>query len=461
LSYAEEALVIQPQNVKKIIGGHLLAEGFDIIFDAERSRGSWLVDQRNGEQYLDFFSMYASMAVGYNHSRLVEVQDRLGRLAINKPSNSDVYTTALAEFVDTFSRIGIPAQFPHAFFIEGGALAVENALKTAFDWKVRKNLAKGLGREAGSKVIHLQQAFHGRSGYTLSLTNTFDPRKTDYFPKFDWPRIVNPKITFPLTKENLARVVELEEEALHQIRRVMDTEDEDIAAIIVEPIQGEGGDNHFRTEFFQALRAICDERDVMLIFDEIQTGVGLTGRFWAYEHFDVIPDILAFGKKTQVCGILVSRRVDEVPCSVFTERSRINSTFGGNLVDMVRATHILRIIEEERLVMNARVQGNMLLHELKRLAEEFPETISNPRGRGLMCAVDARDSHTRDQLLKAFLQEKLLMVASGEKSIRFRPHLIVTAAEIQQGMDIIRGVLKKGEYARIEIKADSCPGGGT
>ena len=173
-----------------------------------------------------------------------------------------VYTTALAEFVDTFSRIGIPAHFPHAFFIEGGALAVDNALKTAFDWKVRKNLAKGLGREAGSKVIHFQQAFHGRSGYTLSLTNTFDPRKTDYFPKFDWPRIVNPKIAFPLTEENLARVVELEEEALQQIRRVMDTEGEDIAAIIIEPIQGEGGYAVPPPNFLDRLRPLAADRPV-------------------------------------------------------------------------------------------------------------------------------------------------------------------------------------------------------
>ncbi len=421
-----------------------MAEGFDVIFDEDKSRGSWLVDKRNGDRYLDFFSMYASMAVGYNHPRLVEARDELGRLAVNKPTNSDVYTTALAEFVETFSRIGMPAHLPHAFFIDGGTLAVENALKTAFDWKVRKNLGRGIGREAGTKVIHFRQAFHGRSGYTLSLTNTFDPRKTDFYPKFSWPRIVNPKITFPLTEENLAKVRALEEEALQEIRRVIDKEGEDIAALIIEPIQGEGGDNHFRGEFFQALRTICDGHDIMLVFDEVQTGVGLTGRFWAYEHFDVKPDILCFGKKTQVCGMLASRRVDEAGCNVFTERSRIGSTFGGNIVDMARFTRILRIIEEERLVENARIQGDLLLAELQNISREFPDVISNARGRGLMCAIDARDTLTRNQLLMAFLQEKLLMVACGEKSIRFRPHLVVTADEIRQGTGIIRKVLCKG-----------------
>jgi L-lysine 6-transaminase len=459
--FVGEVALVQPQDVKESLSKHLLAEGFDIIFDADKSCGSWLVDQRNGDRYLDFFAMYASMAVGYNHPRLVEVQDQLGRLAINKPSNSDVYTIALAEFVEAFYRIAAPADFPHSFFIDGGALAVENALKTAFDWKVRKNLTAGLEREVGTQVIHFQQAFHGRSGYTLSLTNTFDPRKTKYFPKFSWPRIINPKITFPLTEENLTRVLALEENALQEIRRVIDKEDKDIAALIIEPIQGEGGDNHFRKEFLLALRKICTENDIMLIFDEIQTGVGITGRFWAYEHFDVKPDILVFGKKTQVSGILSSRRVDEVNCHVFTERSRINSTFGGNMVDMVRCTHILRIIEEERLVENARIQGELLLAELQRLAVEFPEVISNPRGRGLMCAFDAPDSLVRDQLVKTFLKEKLLMVASGERSIRFRPHIVVTAGEILQGIQIIRRVLNEGDYARLEIRGDACLGGGT
>ena len=456
-----EAQVIEPEDVKATLSRHLLAEGFDIIFDEKQSRGSWLVDKRNGARYLDFFSMYASMTVGYNHPRLVGAREELGRLAVNKPSNSDMYSTTFAEFVETFFRSVITAHLPHAFFIEGGALAVENALKTAFDWKVRKNFIRGADREIGTKVIHFQQAFHGRSGYTLSLTNTYDPRKTKFFPKFSWPRIVNPKIVFPDTEESLAAVRMLEDEALEEIHRVIDRDGEDIAALIIEPIQGEGGDNHFRAEFFHALRKICDEREIIFILDEIQTGVGLTGKFWAYEHFDVNPDILVFGKKTQVCGILASRRVEEVGCHVFNERSRISSTFGGNLVDMARCNHILRIIEEELLVENARVQGDLLLRELQRLAAEFPEVISNPRGRGLMCAMDAPDSETRDKLLKAFLQEKLLIVGSGERSIRFRPHLVVGADEILQGVGIIRGVLNKGDFAGIELTADSCPGGGT
>ncbi|MEJ2689651.1 MAG: aminotransferase class III-fold pyridoxal phosphate-dependent enzyme, partial [Deltaproteobacteria bacterium] len=209
-----EVPVVQACDVKKTLARHMLAEGFDIIIDLEKSQGSWLVDQRNGDRYLDFFSMYASMAIGYNHPRMLAVREQLGGLALHKPACSDIYSRPMAEFVETFSQIAIPAALPHAFFIEGGALAVENALKTAFDWKVRKNFAKGGKRESGGKVIHFQQAFHGRSGYTMSLTNTFDPRKTKYFPKFDWPRIINPKVTFPLDQDRLAEVQAVEEEAL-------------------------------------------------------------------------------------------------------------------------------------------------------------------------------------------------------------------------------------------------------
>jgi L-lysine 6-transaminase len=448
--------LIHPPDVKKILGRHLLTEGFDILLDVDRSHGSWFVDQRSGDRYLDFFSMYASMAIGYNHPRLIQAQDDLGRLAVNKPTNSDVYTTDMAEFVETFGRIAIPEELPHAFFIEGGAAAVENALKTAFDWKVRKNLTRGHGREIGTQVIHFRQAFHGRSGYTLSLTNTADTRKTKFFPKFRWPRILNPKITFPLDEEQLALVRSLEEEALGEIRRVIDQSGDDIAALIIEPIQGEGGDNHFRREFLQALRRLCNEHEIFFILDEVQTGVGLTGRFWAYEHFDFHPDILVFGKKTQVCGILVSRRVEEVGCHVFQERSRLNSTFGGNLIDMVRCAHILRIIEEEQLVENASRQGELLLAHLTRVAADFPEVVSNPRGRGLMCAFDAPESRMRDQLVKALFQQKVLVVGCGERGIRFRPHLIVTAEEIAQGIATLRHILKDGGYTKLEIAEDPC-----
>ncbi|MEJ2110739.1 MAG: L-lysine 6-transaminase [Acidobacteriota bacterium] len=438
--------MIEPMDVKKSLARHILTEGFDIIFDMDRSEGSWLVDQRNGDRYLDLFSMYASMAVGYNHPTLVAARSELGRLAVNKPSNSDIYTQAMAEFLETFSRTGIPRYLPHTFFVEGGTLAVENALKAAFDWKTQKNRKTGKSGIRAGQIIHFRQAFHGRSGYALSMTNTFDARKTRYFPRFGWPQIVNPKVMFPLDPPELERVENLERKAIKNIEEILESNGREIAALIIEPIQGEGGDNHFRGEFLRALRRICDTHDILFILDEVQTGVGLTGKFWAHEHFEIQPDILSFGKKTQVCGILASERLDEIENNVFGEKSRINSTFGGGLIDMVRATYILQIIEEENLVENARIQGDLLLAGIRELAADFPEWISNPRGRGLMCAFDAPDSKIRDRIIQALMKEKLLIVGCGARGVRFRPHLVVREDEIRQGLDIIRHVLKNRAF---------------
>ena len=207
---------IEAVNVRNILGKHILADGFDPVMDLENSHGSWIVDARDGSEYLDMFSMFASGAVGYNHPYILKNRERLAISAQNKPTLSDVYNVYYAEFLETFSRLAIPSYLPHTFFIEGGSLAVENALKVAFDWKVRKNLENGKSKK-GYQVIHFKEAFHGRSGYTLSLTNT-DPIKTMYFPKFEWPRIENPHLNFPLNDDILTAVKEKEKLAISQIK---------------------------------------------------------------------------------------------------------------------------------------------------------------------------------------------------------------------------------------------------
>ncbi|MCK4349731.1 MAG: L-lysine 6-transaminase, partial [Candidatus Krumholzibacteria bacterium] len=382
---------ISPDKVHESLAKHMLVDGFPIIFDSDKSKGTILHDSKSGKDYLDFFTFFASGSIGHNHPGLLDegFYKRLAHVALNKVSNSDIYTTEMAEFVETFARVAVPDELPNLFFISGGALAVENALKAAFDWKVRKNFEKGQKEEKGQKVIHFREAFHGRTGYTMSLTNT-DPAKTDYFPKFAWPRIENPKVTFPI-EDNLDEIVEAEKRALDAIRKAVADDGDDIAAIIIEPIQGEGGDNHFRAEFFRELRTIADENEIILIFDEIQTGLGITGKMWCHEHYGVRPDILAFGKKTQVCGIMSSGRINEVD-SVFKVSSRINSTWGGNLVDMWRAKRILEIIETEKLVDNAAAMGKLFLGELQKLGDSYPGLISNARGKGLFCAFDLTDT---------------------------------------------------------------------
>ena len=436
----EQSSSIPADKVHETLARNMLADGFPIVLDLENSRGSKIVDLRTGESYIDFFTFFASAPLGINHPVLTsgEAKEELILAAVNKPSNSDMYTTLMAEFVDTFSKFAKPDYMKYLFFISGGALAVENALKLAFDWKVQKNLIKGYKEEKGQQVIHFKQAFHGRSGYTLSLTNT-EINKIKYFPKFNWPRIINPKITFPVDI-NLYKIVELEEKAINEIYSAIKNSKDDIAAIIIEPIQGEGGDNFFRQEFFMKLREIADDNEILLIFDEVQTGFGITGKFWASEHY-VKPDIIAFGKKAQVCGIMASPRIDDIPENCFHKSGRLNSTWGGNLTDMVRSKHILKIISEENLVKNSKIMGKYLLNKLYEFQIEFPLLVSQARGLGLMCSFDLPSAELRNKFKEKCFEEKLIILGCGEKSIRFRPRLNITKNDLDEGLNIIKKIL--------------------
>jgi len=440
---------IQPAQVREVLGKHLLTDGFDMVLDLEESKGAYLHDSKSGKKYLDFFTFFASNPLGMNHPKIAGDADfvsMLGKTAINKPSNSDVYTEELAGFMSSFSRVAVPEHLPHSFFISGGALAVENAMKVAFDWKVQKNFQKGYRHEIGHKVLHFEKAFHGRSGYTLSVTNTV-PNKVKYFPKFDWPRVISPATSFPETPESLKSVIAEEKLAIAQAERFFEIHKDDIACILIEPIQGEGGDRHFRVEFHQALRDLADKHEALLIYDEVQTGVGMTGKFWAHEHY-VKPDILSFGKKAQVCGILAGPRVDEVETNCFQVSSRINSTWGGNLVDMVRFGRILDIIEEDNLVANADIVGDHLLSKLQKMADDH-EHLSNPRGKGLFAAIDLPDSHSRDAVISQCIENGLMILACGTNTVRFRPPLTITTDQIDEGLDILEKAYKSS--------LDKCP----
>jgi L-lysine 6-transaminase len=274
----------------------------------------------------------------------------------------------------------------------------------------------------------------------MSLTNT-DPVKTAYYPKFNWPRIINPKILFPL-EENINKVKAFEDQAFNQIYAAIKNNPDDIAVIIIEPIQGEGGDNFFRKEFFSKLRQIADENEILLMFDEVQTGIGMTGKMWAHEYY-VEPDIVSFGKKVQVCGIMVNDRIDDVPENVFHKSSRINSTWGGNLTDMVRARKYFEIIEEENLVENARVVGEYLLNKLKETQSEFPDLVSNARGLGLMCSFDLPDLEKRNKFLRELYKNRMIMLGCGNRSVRFRPPLTVSKEIIDRGIEVIQQTLRE------------------
>ncbi|MDF3077467.1 MAG: L-lysine 6-transaminase [Sphingobacteriaceae bacterium] len=442
-------LSVSPGDVQATLEKHIHADGLDITFDLEKSKGVYIYDSKHDRTLLDFFTCFASVPLGYNHPKMIgdeEFKKNLLLAALANPSNSDVYTTQYAEFVKTFSRVGIPSYLPHAFFISGGALAIENALKVAMDWKVQKNFQKGYTKEIGTKVIHFEHAFHGRSGYTMSLTNTL-PEKTRFYAKFDWPRIPVPEIQFPLTPENLADLENREKHSIDLIKQAFADNKDEICAIIIEPILSEGGDKHVRKEFMEQLRILADENDCFLIYDEIQTGVGLTGKFWSHEHFGekARPDILAFGKKMQICGILVGNKVDAIETNVFNVSSRINSTWGGSLADMVRATRILQIIEEDNVVENAAEVGKYLQDRLLALAQHYPQ-LKQVRGRGLLVSFDLPDKDKRNTFIEEGMKRNVMFLACGEKSIRFRPALNIQKEHIDQGIETIEKILIDLKY---------------
>ena len=443
---------VDAESIHSTLGQHILTDGFHMAIDLEKSHGSWIHDAVTGREMLDFYSYFATLPIGHNHPSLMEDEEfkkALNQAAIANPANSDIYSAEFAAFVRIFAEIAKPEHFQYLFFIAGGALAVENGLKTAFDWKRQRNRAERGIDDKGTQVIHFREAFHGRSGYTLSVTNT-DSTKTADFPTFDWPRITNPKLEFPLTPESLARTAELEREAVEQMERAFAENPHDIAAILIEPIQGEGGDNHFRPEFFRELRRLADEHEALLIYDEVQTGFGLTGKMWAYEHHGVAPDILVFGKKTQVCGIMASKRVDEVPENVFHKSSRINSTWGGNLVDMVRCAKYLEVIERDGLVGHAACMGERLVNGLVDLAERH-DIATNARGQGLFAAFTLPTAELRDELRQRMWDRGLATLPSWPTSIRFRPCLTVKAEEIDRALEL----LDEGpERARLTLRAD-------
>jgi L-lysine 6-transaminase len=427
---AAGASEVAPNDVHEHLGHHVLADGYKLVVDLAKSNGCTLVDARDGTEYLDCYSFFASLPLGFNHPDLAneEFITQLGGAAIQKPANPDIYSVEYATFVDTFARVlGDPA-LPHLFFVEGGALAVENALKVAFDWKSRRNERAGRS-DPGEMVMHLRHAFHGRSGYTLSLTNT-DPLKTDRFPKFAWPRISSPALRFPL-ETNAVENLRSEDAAIDEAAVCFRENPHRIACFVAEPIQAEGGDNHLSARFLGAMQELCMKNDALFVLDEVQTGVGTTGTRWAYEGLGLEPDVVAFAKKVQVGGVMAGRRVDEEPENVFKISGRISSTWGGGLADMVRSTRILEVIERDGLVENAGKVGSVLLDRLTALSMEYPDLLSNARGRGLICAVDLPTRDDRDRVVRSMREdERVVVLPCGESSVRFRPSLVATSEDM-------------------------------
>jgi L-lysine 6-transaminase len=422
-----------------VLRRHVTADFLDLVVDLERSTGCWLVDLRTGRPHLDMMGYYGSSPLGHNHPGLAadpRFDTEVLAAARGKPSNPDFATLIQARFVETFLRVLGDPEMPYLFFIDGGALAVENALKVAFDYKTRRNAERGIATR-GWRVLHLQHAFHGRSGYTMSVTNT-GTKHTWAFPQFDWPRIPSPAVGRMQDWDAPALTAE-EQAAVAAAEAAFARHPDEIACVLAEPIQCEGGDRHLRAPFLRALQELCERHDALFVLDEVQTGAGVTGHSWAYQALGLAPDLIAFGKKTQVCGVMGGRRVRDLPDNAFVLPGRLSSTWGGNILDMLRATRILEIYEQDRLLDNATAMGERLLAGLRACAERWPGLLSAPRGRGLLCAVDVTDRQRRDHLVSlAWQRHGALFLGCGERTLRFRPPLSVTADDVDAALSVLR-----------------------
>ncbi len=373
-----------------------------------KGQGVWLSD-KNKNQYLDALSGVAVNTLGHNHSRFVKVISEQIKKLIHVSNYYHIEEQSLLA-----KRISKLSNLSSVFFCNSGCEANEVAIKLARLHGHKLNIDQ-------PNIIVMEKSFHGRTMATLSATGS---RKV----QAGFEPLMSGFIRVPFDDVDSVNVIAKKKNK--------------VAAILVEPIQGEGGDNHFRDEFFVALRQLCDENEMLFIMDEVQTGIGITGKWWAHQHFSVKPDIISFGKKTQVCGLLAGPRVEEVENNVFSESSRINSTFGGNLADMVRFHIILEIMEKENLPENAKNMGDFLLGELGNLAEEFPAYVTNPRGLGLFAAFDLPSQTERDKVIGGLMKNKLLMLPSGDNAIRFRPHLNVTKEDLTTSLEIINATIK-------------------
>lgn len=396
---------------------------FGIKIDFEKSHGSYLFDKVTNREYLDFFSMYSSVPLGYNHPVFLSqaFREEVLRIVTVKIANCEMLADESTEFNHEFSSYVGKGKFEYFHYCYTGAMAVEAAIKTAIDYKKAQQ----------PKVISFKENFHGIYGYGGWVTTRTDPsnRRLEGFPRFFWPQMDNPVITYEKGKpqKNLDKV----NEVLGGIEQILEKEAADIAAILVEPIQCTHGERYFAPEFFRGVRALADQYDVPLIFDEIQTGFGSSGKVWYFEHLDIEPDIVTFGKKAQLSGIMVKRKF----ANIFDTPNRLEATWDAGLIDMVRCKYILRTYQKDDILDNVNKMGKLLLDGLAGMKQ-----LENTRGTGLLIAFDFDSKEQRDKFFNGLRSEGLICNPTLDQTIRFRPNLNVSSDEVNHALEIIRRV---------------------
>jgi len=374
---------------------------FNMRYDFEKSHDSYIYDKNTKREYLDFFGMFSSIPLGYNHPIFSEKTfiSEIEKVSKFKIVNCEFATDEYDRFYKKFMEfVSCDGQFTKAHFCSTGALAVECAVKAAMYHSKKEN----------AKIVSVKNSFHGIMSFSNILTTRFFPVTTrlDGFPGDGiWPHF----------------------ETLDELNQLLSTDD-DIVGVMVEPIQSTFGDNHLDYDLLKGIRKLCDEFKVPLIFDEVQTGFCTTGKVWFFEHLDITPDIVVFGKKAQVCGIMAKEKFS----SIFDTKI-LYTTWDSELIDMIRSTHIIDFIEKNQILDKFSLFSSKFIRKLKEL-----NGIKNVRGIGGLIAFDFETQNQRDKFFDNMFNNGMLCNPTGEKSIRLRPHLTTSEYDFKKGQTIIK-----------------------
>ena len=427
-----------------------------VAMDDEASLGVHMVDV-DGNVLLDLFANFALGALGYNHPALslVARSDAFVRAAVNPTSTPFVTTEAWFDFIETMQQRFAPRGMDAMFCVDGGGEGVEAALKAAFIvHAVRRRSARGLPEspldlpEAEQRamldnggtdavVVSFTGAFHGRGLGPLSATHSKVIHKAD-LPAFDWPMAPFPANRFPLALhgEENARA---EDEAIEELTRILSAREGRVAAVLIEPIQSEGGDRHASPAFYRRVQALAKGAGAAFVLDEVQTGVGITGSLWAHQALDLPspPDLVAFGKKMQMGGFFAT-----APYRI-KQFGRMYQTRNGDRGRAMLGLGILEVIERDGLLEKARLVGARFRAGLEDLSTRYPSIVTEPRGRGLLLAFDLPTPAVRDDFLKRSLARGVFATYTGSRSVRLRPHLITSEAEATDALGVFDEVLSE------------------
>tara|TARA_Y100000310_G_scaffold298993_1_gene333424 strand:- start:833 stop:2119 length:1287 start_codon:yes stop_codon:yes gene_type:complete len=404
-------------KLKKLNGGYA---GVYPFIHSHQGKGSYFKDIDNNI-FLDFASQVSSNPLGYNHPNLKKVLKSYSKTTPIKYAGQDFpnkeHLQMLEELLST-----TPKNLNTSFLINSGAEAVENAIKLC----MRKNPKAKYG-------ISFKGSFHGRTLGALSLTDSKEVQKRDFF--------TIPTKHLPFSNEAPVELLRIFEE---------ECSPHEIAFIILEHVQGEGGYNVAPTKMVKEIRRICKKEKIPYIADEVQSGMGRTGEWWAFSHFDITPNVFSSAKALNIGAVIANKNMFP------KEQGTISSTWGGgHILDMALGIETIRTIKKQKLLTKNKINGIYIAKHLKEL-QSSSNHVWNPRGIGLMRAFDLPSSKMRDDVVTECLKNGLVVLGCGKAGIRLIPPYIITKQEIDQAFSIINQAVKQCSQQRFKHKGHIC-----